>query len=151
MQSIVSSPQLMDSAVAMYSQLDHTLSNIHQLRDQQLDQMRTFRRRKKQERRRKRLNTDSNMNSPQGSQGSIVHLADRGNDEEEKKEDLHLNAHLEGIMQTLLSSTTEFGSLLHQKDGPQKSESTSLTGRLLGKLSSSIEYITAGGIGRIFS
>lgn len=174
MQSIVSSPRFMDSAVAMYSHLDDTLSNINELRQQQLEQMRTFRRRRKRQRRRKRLNTSGHSAGTTTGPGIVVTLnGDENGDgqSEEKKEDsvdidvdpVHLNEHLAGIMQTLITSTTEMGSLLrptHSADGMDgmnsstdcghsgnkahsfSSSTTSMIGGLLGKLSSSIAYIS---------
>jgi len=144
MQSMVSSPHFMEGAIAMYSQLDDTLSNINQLKQQQ---MRTLRRRRKRQQQRRRSQTDGT--------GSVVHLDDANDDgdavnEEEKKEDpeLHLNEHLAGIMQTLISSTTEMGSLLRHPpphvadpDGVRSGDS-SVIGGLMGKLTSSIAYVS---------
>jgi len=119
-QSLVQSPRFMDSAIAIYSQLDDSLSNLQQLKEQQLGQMRSLHRRRKQR-----------MRHHHG-----------GGEGESKEDDLRVNEHLSGVLQTLISSTTEMGSLLRPHTVHSEESGQSLIGGLFERLSASIGYIS---------
>eukprot|EP00484_Ammonia_sp_Unknown_P011156 CAMPEP_0197072624 /NCGR_PEP_ID=MMETSP1384-20130603/210190_1 /TAXON_ID=29189 /ORGANISM="Ammonia sp." /LENGTH=673 /DNA_ID=CAMNT_0042511445 /DNA_START=199 /DNA_END=2220 /DNA_ORIENTATION=- len=148
--SIINTPKFMNDALAMYGELDHALQNINHLKQRQLQQIKTL-----QQRRRRKRNNEEQSNEQSNEQCNDQPLGNEG------FESLDVNESVVDVMKTLISSTTEMGSFFasatnqcevetvgaETDDGgadanDEESRSTSIIGRALNRLSSSIAYMS---------
>jgi len=144
--SIINTPKFMNDALAMYGELDHALQNINHLKQRQLQQIKTLQQRRRRKRSNEEQSNEQCNHQPLGNEGF---------------ESLDVNESVVDVMKTLISSTTEMGSFFasaanqcevetvgaETDDGgadanDEESRSTSIIGRALNRLSSSIAYMS---------